>query len=92
MKWTMCYHMFSAFHQTFIYDLAGIVLARLNMNRLLYDSISTTPKRFTCPILMQGDQRSKGIQKDRTRTWQGTVVGIDCCERGGRGGGGCCIK
>ena len=69
--------MFSALHQLLVNDFAGIILAGLDVDRLLDDSVSPTAQRLSRAVL-EGDSFSKykETRGDDEPTWHGTVVGI----------------
>ena len=75
--------MFSTLHKLLVDDLAGIVLASLDVDRLLDDSICSTSKRTPCPVLEGQQSRTRGIKQlnvalaicgEIGHTWQGTVI------------------
>lgn len=75
--------MFSTLHKLLVDDLAGIVLPSLDVDCLLDNSICSTSKRTTCPVLEGRQFETRGIKqpnvalakrREMGHTWQGTVA------------------
>ena len=45
------HHVLAALHELLVDDLAGIVLAGLDVDGLLDDGVRAAPKGFACPVL-----------------------------------------
>lgn len=52
------HHMLPPLHELLVDDFAGIVLARLDVNRLLHDGIRPTTERLACAILITPESDS----------------------------------
>ena len=77
--------MFPPLHKSLVDDLASIVLACRDVNRLLDDRVRPTPECLSCPILKSVSNLT--WYRACRPTWQGTVEGI-LSFLGGKGGGG----
>ena len=48
----LAHHVFAALHEALVDDLAGVVLACIDVDRLLHDGIRAAAERLARPILL----------------------------------------
>lgn len=76
------HHMLAALHEALVDDLAGVVLAALDVDRLLHDRVRPAAERLSGAVL-SGASRSASLRRHgRVLTWQGTVAGMAGVARG----------
>jgi hypothetical protein len=55
--------MLTALHKLLVDDLAGIVLARLDVDGLLYDGVRSASECFACAVLQKGSATLPQIRR-----------------------------
>lgn len=67
------HHELATLHELFVDDLACVVLAGLDVDGLLYDSVRAAAQRLAGTILDAPISAQRARNLGRARTWQGTV-------------------
>lgn len=74
-------HVLAALHELLVDDLAGIVLARLDVHGLLYDGVCSTAERLASAILPNSDENMPKQRHEHlnysAHTWHGIVAEAD---------------